>query len=109
MKLRHFYIVLCVIGTLLPLRHFVPFLLEYGLDLLEFKRQIYASRIGAFFSADVAISAIVLVTFMTFEGKQLALKYRFLPILGLIVGVSLAFPWFLYLRQSQLDKINNIH
>lgn len=103
MKLRHFYVLCCVIGILLPLRHFIPFLMEYGFDIFEFRRQIYATKIGAFFSADVAVSAVVLILFMTCEGKRLAMKYYLIPVIGLAVGVSLAFPWFLYLRQKHLD------
>jgi hypothetical protein len=75
--------------------------MEFGFDLVEFQTQIYATRIGAFFSSDVFVSALVLVTFMRSEIRRLKIKNGWWPILGLTVGVSLAFPWFLYLRERQ--------
>lgn len=105
MKLKNFYILAIVLGAAIPLRHFIPFLMEFGLDLAEFRSQIYATRIGAFFSADVAISAIILLVFMCSEGKRLGIRLYFTPVLGLLVGVSMALPWFLYLRQTHLDKL----
>jgi hypothetical protein len=50
MKARHFYLVCCAFGVLLPYSQFVPWLLEHGLNMTLFCRELFANRIGAFFA-----------------------------------------------------------
>jgi hypothetical protein len=40
MRPRHVYLVLCVVGFLLPYSQFVPWLLEHGLNLSLFCREL---------------------------------------------------------------------
>ena len=105
MKARHFYLICCVLGMVLPYLQFVPWLLEHGLNVTLFFRELLANRISAFFVLDVIISAIVLVWFIQSEGKRLRVRLLWLPTIGtLIVGVSFGFPLFLFLRQVRLDR-----
>src|SRR5436190_6587881 len=105
MKARHFYLVCCVLGLLLPYSQFVPWLLEHGLNVTLFFRELFANRISTFFAADVIISAIVLILFIQSEGKRFEVRLLWLPTFGtLVVGVSFGFPLFLFLRQVTLDR-----
>ena len=105
MKLRHVYLMLCVLGFLLPYSQLVPWVMEHGLNLSLFFHDLFANRIGAFFGMDVLVSAVVLVVFARTEGRRLDLPGRWLPVLAvLLVGVSLGLPLFLYLRQAHLDR-----
>ena len=106
MKSRHFYLVSCVLGLLVLYSQFVPWLLEHGLNVTLFCRELFANRMSAFFAMDVIISAIVLIWFIQSEGKRLRVRLLWLPTLGtLVVGVSFGFPLFLFLRQVTLDRI----
>ena len=105
MKARHFYLVCCVLGLALPYSQFVPWLLEHGLNLGLFFRELFANRVSGFFAIDVIISGIVLIWFIQSEGKRLQVRLLWLPTVGtLIVGVSFGFPLFLFLRQVSLDR-----
>ena len=105
MKVRHFYLICCVLGMLLPYSQFVPWLLQHGLSLTLLFRELFANRISAFFAMDVIVSAIVLIWFIQNEGKRLRVRLLWLPTLGtLVVGVSFGFPLFLFLRQMTLDQ-----
>jgi Terpene cyclase DEP1 len=105
MKTRHFYLVCSVLGLLLPYSQFVLWLLEHGLNVTLFFRELFANRISTFFAMDVIISAIVLIWFIQSEGKRLRVPLLWLPTIGtLIVGVSFGFPLFLFLRQMILDR-----
>ena len=105
MKARHFYLVCCVLGLVLPYSQFVPWFLEHGLNLTLFFRELFANRISAFFAMDVIISAIVLIWFIQSESKRLRVGLLWLPTLGtLVVGVWFGFPLFLFLRQMTLDR-----
>ena len=108
MKLRHFYLLLCVVGFVLPYWQFLPWVMAHGLDLSLFVRELFATRIGGFFGMDVLVSAVALIVFALVEARQLGLRGRWLVIVSvLLVGVSLGLPLFLYLRQAHLDRNGN--
>jgi hypothetical protein len=105
MKARHFYLIFCLLGILLPYSQFVPWLLEHGLNLSLFIHELFANRISAFFALDVTVSAIALIWFIQTEGKRLPVRLLWLPTIGtLIVDVSFGLPLFLFLRQTTLDR-----
>jgi len=105
MQSRHFYLICCLLGLVLPYAQFVPWLLEHGLNVALLVRELFGNRISAFFAMDVIVSAIVLIWFIQSEGKRLRVRLLWLPMVGtLLVGVSFGFPLFLFLRQVTLDR-----
>jgi hypothetical protein len=99
------YLLLCLLGTLLPYSQLVPWLLVHGLDLPLFFHELFANRIGGFFEMDMFVSTAVLWTLVALEGRQLGVRHAWAPIVAsLVVGVSLGLPLFLYLRQSRLER-----
>ena len=106
MRLRHVYLILAVLGLVLPYWQFIPWIMEHhALNMPLFIRDLFANRISAFFALDVIVSAVVLIVFIQIEGRRLGMRALWLPIIGvLLVGVSLGLPLFLYLRQLQLDR-----
>ena len=105
MTIRYLYLTLCVVGTLLPYSQFVPFLREHGLDTRLFVEQLFATRISAFFALDVIVSSVVLWSFVFVEGPRRGVKRLWMPIAAsLLVGVSLALPLFLYMRESHAEN-----
>jgi hypothetical protein len=63
--------------------------------------QVVSSPVAAFAWADVLISAAALVAFMAHEQVARPVRPIWLPVVGLLcVGVSLALPLYLYLRES---------
>jgi hypothetical protein len=88
----------------LPYSKFLPWVMDHGLNVALLCQELFATRIGAFFGFDVFVSALVLILFITTEGRRMALPLVWLPIVAtLVVGVSLGLPLFLFLRQRQLD------
>jgi hypothetical protein len=101
---KNIYLFLCFLGAAIPYSQFIPWIMENGLHLGLLVRQLFANRISAFFGLDVLVSSAVLLMFMRVEGRQLRMRFRWLPIAGLCaVGVSLALPLFLYLRERALE------
>jgi hypothetical protein len=104
MKPKALYLVLCLVGVLVPYWQFVPWAIEHGLNLELFGRELFANRVGAFFGMDVLLSAVALLVFTRIEGARLGIRRRWLIVLAVLtVGVSLALPLFLYLRELQLE------
>jgi hypothetical protein len=106
MKPRHLYLVFCLLGLVLPYSQFIPWIIEHhALNMSMFTHDLFANRIAAFFALDVIVSAIVLLSFIQSEGRRLWMRFLWLPMLGTVfVRVSLGLPFFLYLRQLELDR-----
>lgn len=80
MTTKHVYVVLALIGLVVPYCFFVTFLLAYGLDGSAFLRQLFGTPIATFFAVDLLISCVVFVLFLRQE--SMALRD------GILVGLS---------------------
>ena len=84
-----------------------------GLNVQPLFSELFSTSIGAFFGADVMISAVVLLIFAAAESRRLKMDnpliiVGFVAIATLCAGVSSGFPLFLYLRQRHLDGIGKM-
>ena len=105
MKPKTIYLILCVLGVVLPYWQFLPWVAANGLDMPLFIQQLFANRISAFFGMDVLVSAVALLVFTRNEGPRLGVPGRWLPLIAVLtVGVSLGLPLFLYLRERTLEQ-----
>jgi len=99
------YAILALLGTVLPLSQFVPWFAEHGLNIELFFQQAFQPDIAAFAWLDVMISAVVLLIFISREGRKSGMKNLWLPALGTCtVGVSLGLPLFLMIREIKLGQ-----
>src|SRR3954452_14901949 len=109
MRLRHIYLTLCVVGVVVPYAQFVPWVSQHGLQPGLFVRELFATRIGAFFGLDVIVSAIALFVFIFAERAAIRIRHVWLPIAAtLLVGVSLGLPLFLYMRERVRDDTKTV-
>lgn len=105
MKPKTLYLALCLLGFVLPYAEFFPWLLQHGLNLPLFIRELLSTRIGTFFAIDVLISAGALIAFTRVESRRIGIRNRWLILAAVLtVGVSLALPLFLYLREVELQR-----
>ena len=99
------YLILAVLGFILPLWQFVSWLFEFGLDVPLLFKSIAEDKLSLFAWLDVIISAVVLVIFIVYEGRKQSMSRLWMPIAGtLCVGVSFGLPLFLLLREIHLEK-----
>jgi hypothetical protein len=99
---RHAFLLLCVLGVVLPYSQLVAFLQRQGFDPSLFVEQLFANRISTFFGLDVMVSSVVLWVLVFSEGGRRHMKNLWIYVLcNLAVGVSLALPLFLYMRERE--------
>lgn len=97
------YLLLALIGAIVPYARFVPWVAQHGLDLRLFVTELFSTRIGGFFGLDVLIAALVLIVFVRREGARLQMKLLWLPIAATcLIGVSCGLPLFLFLRERHI-------
>ena len=95
------YLLLSALGIALPYAAFGPWLLEHGLAINLLAQQIVDSPVAAFAWGDVLVSGAALLAFMAHENQTRPVRYAWLPIVGLLcVGVSLALPLYLLMREG---------
>ena len=99
------YLILCIIGAVLPYSQLFPFLRDHGLDISLLVQQLFANSVSGFFGLDVIVSSLVLWVFVYSEGTRLRMGHLWVYVVAnLIVGVSLGLPLFLLVRESKLDS-----
>ena len=108
------YLILCIMGTALPLAHFIPWLANRGLDFPLLIQEAFATQVSAFAWSDVLVTAVAFIVFAITEGLRLRMRHWWVSICGLTVGVYLALPLFLLLRERHLataprDKSRRTH
>ncbi len=101
MSRRHLFLLLAVLGFVLPYWQLIPWVLEHGPDLGALVTELFSTRIGAFFGLDVMVSAVALLMFIAGERSQLRVPQVWTAVLGtLVVGVSFGLPFYLFLREK---------
>ena len=99
------YLILAIVGFVLPYYYFVSFLAANGLDFRVFFRELFATQISSFFAVDLLISCVVFVSFLRQEATRYTIGKRWLYLAVLLtVGLSCALPLFLYVRESRIER-----
>ena len=108
--IKKMYLLLLIIGAAVPLNYFVQFIAEYGFDLRMVFDQIHRSNILKFVASSVVLSSITFLYFVYIEAKKHKIYTWWISVIALFtVGLSLALPLFLYIREDYIDieKIND--
>lgn len=107
MKIRHLYLVIAVAGFAIPVLPFINFLLKNGFDIQVFISMMFENDVSTFFGWDVMISSLAVFVLVYSEGRRKNMKNLWIYVLmTLIIGVSLALPAFLYMREkNRLHKL----
>jgi Terpene cyclase DEP1 len=101
------YLIAAILGTVLPLYFFVPFVMTHGLDVpAEFFRQLFQNQVSSAFGIDVFVSSIVLWLLVFSEGKRRGMKNLWCYVLcNLLFGVSSGLPLFLFFRERTIKHL----
>jgi hypothetical protein len=99
--MRSYYLLLAIIGLVLPYSEFVPWLLQHGPNLRLMVRELFSTRLGAFFALDVLVAAIATIAFIRHDAARRGMPIPWLPIAATcLIGVSCGLPLFLYMRET---------
>ena len=100
MTVRYFYLVMAIIGTIVPWLFFAPFFVQHGFALPLFLRSLFSNGPAAGFSADILISIPIFWVWSWRDAArhQVERWWMVLPA-SFFVGLSLALPLYLYLRE----------
>lgn len=104
--IRIVYLVLAVIGTILPWYYFASWFNVNGWDLGAMIDAWNVSDAGTGLVYDLTVAYAALVIWVIYESAQTR-KWAnavLIPVVGFCVGVSLALPLYLFLRSANLGS-----
>ena len=105
MREKHLYLILAVLGFVVPYTFFISFLMAHGLDGRAFLRELFGTPISAFFAVDLLLSCVVFVQYLRQEAARVSIAHWWLYLVALLtVGLSFALPLFLYVRETRLEE-----
>lgn len=99
------YLLLAILGIILPFTQFVPWSNANGFNIGLMISHAFANQIAAGIAIDAVLAALAIILFIVFDSKEKKVKYWWVPIAGIFVsGISFALPFYLYLRERSLEK-----
>ena len=102
MKAKTLYLLLSMIGVVVPLAAFLPWIVVHGLNVPLMVQELFSNRVSAFFGLDVIVSAVVVGALTWVEYTRAKLRFWWVPLAAVLcVGVSFALPLLLYLRERE--------
>ena len=96
------YLLAACIGTILPWLTFFPFLAENGVYPQTILTALYANGASSGLATDFFITCVVFWVFVVRDAKATGLRgWWFVIPAAPLVGLSMALPTYLYLRELQ--------
>jgi len=102
---KKLYLLLAIAGLILPYYFFISFLTANGPDSRAFLDQLFGTKVSSFFASDLLISAVVFLVYLRPEARRHGVKRSWLYLIAtLLIGLSFAFPLFLYVCESSSEQ-----
>ena len=94
--MKKVYLVLCVLGIVLPYYHLIHFLIENNGSMDGFFVQLFSTHPMAMISMDITIAASAFSVFLIHKWRTKQLNITKYIVCLFMVGFSLALPLYLY-------------
>ncbi len=100
--MKHFWLALTVVGTVVPYAFFIPWALEHDFDIPLLFVQNTETLGGRFFTADLILTGLALIIYVLARERHRHVPYYGLSLLGtLLVGISCGLPLYFYLEERE--------
>lgn len=104
--MKNVYLVLAVVGFIVPYYFFIQLPADDGLDLPRLLQPFLANNFMKGAAVDLTISVIAFWVYAFVEASRLQMKNPWVYVLAtLLVGLSFALPLFLYFRERRLETV----
>lgn len=94
--MKNVYLVLAILGAVVPYMFFVPHIAAAGPDPAAFVAAAFATLVAGGLAADLVISSVVFWVYLFANGE--GSRAAWLIPVNLLIGLSCALPLYLYLR-----------
>ncbi len=103
--MKRVYLVLCVLGTVLPWWPLLGFFSDAGsVDLGGFLGAATANPVASGLSLDLVVSSVAFWCFLFVDGRRRGIRRLWVFVAAnLLIGLSLALPLYLYRREGTAE------
>ncbi|MCB9451360.1 MAG: DUF2834 domain-containing protein [Anaerolineaceae bacterium] len=99
--MKRFYLVAATVGTIIPWLFFGQFINAEGVNLSLFLASLPVNSVTRGATADLLISILIFWVWAYTDARKRGIRYWWLTIVaGFTVGLSLALPLYLYMRED---------
>lgn len=102
--MKNVYLLLTIIGTVVPYLFFFDFFADYGVNLPAFISGLFANGAAGGFTADLLITSLVFWIYLYEHGESKLWMY---VLLNLTIGMSCAVPLYLYLTADKRSAVSH--
>ncbi len=100
--MKTLYLVLAIVGAVLPYAFFIQHFTTEGVGISGFVAALFANPAAGGFTADLLFTSLVFWIFMFHQrSRQKGPRPILFIVLNLLVGLSCAFPAYLYARERR--------
>ena len=104
--MKTLYLVLTIVGAVIPYAFFLQYFSSEGVSLVGFLEAIFANPAASGFTADLLFTSFVFWIFMIQQRRRVRGPNPILfVLLNLLIGLSCAFPAYLYARERNQDAL----
>lgn len=101
-----FYLILALMGLLLPWSQFVPFFLREGIDVPLFVSQLFVNQPASGFTLDFLWATLVFGIWSFYDSRQNNVPHWWAVLLaGACLGLSAAMPLYFVFRSMTLYRL----
>ena len=99
MKYKNLYMLLALLGAIVPFIFFIEFIQQNGLDLVAFSEAAYDNGAAAGLTSDLLISSVVfwIAAIELWRRDRGPAPWVFI-LVNLVIGLSFALPLYLFVR-----------
>ena len=99
-RMKKLYLVLAIVGAVLPYAFFIQHFSSEGVSLMAFLAAVFANPAAGGFTADLLFTSMVFWMFMFHQrSREKGPRPILFIVLNLLIGLSCALPAYLYARE----------
>ena len=99
--MKKLYLILAIIGAIVPYYFFYQFMQVEGINLSAFVTSLFVNGAASGFSADLLLTSFIFWLFMFMQVKESeGPKPDLFIAINLLIGLSCALPAYLYAREN---------
>lgn len=99
MKRERLWLLLAIVGTILPMSQFIPASIAGEFSVRALVRDVTDTRLARGVAADLAVAATTGVLLIILDGVRRRIRGWWIALLGtFLIGFSFGLPFYLYLR-----------
>ncbi len=104
MSRKAVYLIMAIVGSIVPYLFFGRFFAAEGLDLVAFVSSLFVNGPAGGFTSDLLLTSFVFWLWSFHDARRFEIaNWWIIPVVNLLIGLSAALPFYMYLRFDKAE------